>query len=285
MQENEAANFYGANVTRRRLSTPLAYPLEIDRYSAASQRPTYFPHDTLMKSDRYFYSTAAALVLVIMFIGFFPFYVSGHGAGGRIIDPGIFPVVLVHGLAITAWYVLSLVQSLLIAVRNRRLHMKLGWSAVGIALVIAISGVMVAIRSVQGAPEFHFFGMDYPDFLLVMLMEIVVYTIFVAAGIMTRKRPEIHRAMMLLASLSLLLGATARMPLLNSLFGHLNLAAFFGPVFSLAAIFLVVHSLMIRAFDRWFAAGYGLMVIVYLAAEQFSHTDTWHQWASRLLKS
>ena len=31
-----------------------------------------------MKSDRFFYSTAAALNLVIMFVGFSAFYLSGH---------------------------------------------------------------------------------------------------------------------------------------------------------------------------------------------------------------
>lgn len=76
-----------------------------------------------MKLNRIFYTTAAALILVIMFIGFQPFYTSGHGQHGRIIAPGIFTVVLVHGMAITAWYVLSLVQSLLITVKNRRFHM------------------------------------------------------------------------------------------------------------------------------------------------------------------
>jgi hypothetical protein len=43
---------------------------------------------------------------------------------------------------------------------------------------------------------------------------------------------------------------------------------FFGPVFTLAAIFLLVHSVMIRAFDRWFAAGYAVMIITYFAVER-----------------
>src|SRR5882724_8629944 len=104
-----------------------------------------------MRSDRYFYSTAAALILVIMFCGFMPFFLSGHGQNGRIIAPDIFPVVVVHGLGITAWYVLSLVQSLLITVKNRRLHMKLGWTSVAVALVVAVSGGLVAIRSARNA--------------------------------------------------------------------------------------------------------------------------------------
>ena len=38
-----------------------------------------------MKSDRYFYSATAALILVITIVGFFAFYTTGHGAGGRVI--------------------------------------------------------------------------------------------------------------------------------------------------------------------------------------------------------
>lgn len=239
-----------------------------------------------MKSDRYYYTTAAALNLVIMFVGFSAFYTSGHGEGGRIIAPDIYSVVLVHGMAVTAWYVLSLVQSLLITVRNRGFHMKLGLSAVGLLPVVAVSGVLVAIRSAQGAPGFVFFGMDYQHaFLLVMLAEIAVFTGLVITGILMRKRPEIHRAMMLSASLSLLLGATTRMPSLVTLFGGPDSrVAFFGPVFVLGVLLILARSLMTRKFDRWLATGYGVMVVTYLLAEQISRTEGWRQVAAVLLK-
>lgn len=258
--------------------------LLVGQKPAASRHALSSP---LMKSVRVFYSTAAALILAMMFAGFMPFFTSGHGQNGRIIAPAIFPIVVVHGLAITAWYVLSLVQALLIAVKNRRLHMKLGWCAAGIAPVVAISALMVAVRSVRADPDPNdlFFGMLYSNFLLVMLAEAAVFSLFVLAGILTRKRPAIHRAMMMLASLSLLLGATTRMPSLVALFGgHGSRIAFFGPVFALTAILLLVRLLITRAFDRWFAAGSAFMVIAYLVAEQLSRTDTWHHLASTLLK-
>ncbi len=176
-------------------------------------------------------------------------------------------------------------QSLLITIKNRHLHMKLGWSAVGLGVVIATTGVMVAIRFVQGAPDFDFFGMAYPDFLLVMFAEIAAFTAFLATGLVTRKRPQIHRSMMLLASLSLLLGATARMPLLEAVFPGHGLVSFFGPVFVLAAIFLLVHSLMMRRLDRGFATGCAVMVVTYLAAEQLSRTGLWHQMAAVVLRT
>jgi hypothetical protein len=238
-----------------------------------------------LKSDRAFYSTAAALNLVIMLVGFSAFYTSGRGEHGRVIAPGIMAVVIVHGMSVTAWYVLSLVQSLLITVKNRKLHMKLGWSAVGLVPVIAVSGVLVALRSAQGAPNFNFFGMSYHNFLLVMLVEIAMFTVLVSAGLAMRKRPEVHRSLMLLASLSLLLGATTRIPKLVALFGgHESRTAFFGPVFVLAVGLVLVRWAMTKTVDRWLAGGYAAMTSVYLVAEQLSRTDAWRQMAVMLLK-
>lgn len=239
----------------------------------------------MMKSDRYFYSTTAALILIITIAGFFAFYTTGQGSGGRIIAPEIMPVVIVHGLGITAWYILSLVQALLITVKNRKLHMTLGWSAAGLLPVVAASGVLVAVRSAQGSPNFNFFGMGYHDFTLVMLTEIAVFTGLVTAGILTRKRPEIHRSMMLSASLSLLLGATTRIPWLVALFGGLeSRTAFFGPVFLLGAGLVGVRALLTRKFDRWLATGWGVMVVTYLLAEQLSRTDAGRGLTAALLK-
>ncbi len=74
----------------------------------------------------------------------------------------------------------------------------------------------VAFRSVQLAPaDAQFFGMEYRRFLLIMFTEIAMYTVFVTVGVLARKRPKIHRPMMLLASLTILAGATARMPFLS----------------------------------------------------------------------
>lgn len=238
------------------------------------------------RTDRYFYAAVAALNLVITFIGFSAFYTAGHGEGGRVIDPGIMSIVIVHGMGITAWYVLSLVQSLLIAVKNRKLHMTLGWSAVGLLPIITIGGVLVAVHSARGAAGFVFFGMEYQhSFLLVMLTEVAVFTGLVLAGILTRKRPEMHRGLMVSASLSLLLGATTRMPTVVGLFGgHDTRTAFFGPVFVLGAVLIAVRSLVTRKFDRWLATGYGAIVVLFLGAEQLSRTDAWRELAAGLLK-
>jgi len=220
-----------------------------------------------------------------MLIGFRAFITSGHGDGGRVIDPAIFRLDFIHGLAIAAWYVLFFTQSLLIGVRNRRLHSNLGWSVVAIALAIAVTGSAVAIRSVQITPrDFHFFGMQYSRFLLVMLTEISLYAGFVTIGIFARKTPRIHRAAMLLASLCLLAGATARMSFLHPVFGATGWIGLFGPVFCVGAVLLLIRCAVTRSVDRWFAVGYACWVVIFITSEKLALTEAWNATASAILK-
>lgn len=238
-----------------------------------------------MKPDRIFYSTAGAIFLIVMVVGFRHFLVGGTHTDGSPIDPAIHTVVVLHGMAIMAWYVLFFTQALLISVRNRKLHMKLGWSVLAIGATIACTGPLVAFRSVQVAPaDAQFFGMEYRRFLLVMFAEIAMYTIFVTVGVLARKRPKIHRPMMLLASLTLLAGATARIPFLSPVFGETGWAGLFGPVFCLGAALLLVRFAMTRSLDRWFAAGYALFVIAFIVSEKLSLTSTWSDWAGTILR-
>ncbi len=230
-----------------------------------------------MKAGRYFYSVAAIILLLITFKGFQPFYLAGEGMGGRKISPQILPLVIVHGTAMTAWVVLFLVQAMLISARS--------WSALAIAPVITVTGFMVAIQSVRRDPSMPFWGMDYRQFLLIMLTEITLFTLFVFAGILTRKRPEIHRTMMLLATLSILAGATVRMPILFPIFGEGGWIGIFGPIFSLGAVFLLVRSLLRHGVDRWFAAGYVSMIVLYVAASKVAVSGVWSQLAKAIFNT
>ena len=245
-------------------------PLQLD--VAASNK---FERARSKKSPRFFYSAAAVIMLIVMIAGFHPFYLRGEGMGGRIIPQELLTLVVLHGSAMTAWVILFLVQSLLIPTRNLRLHMKLGWVAVGVALVVSVSGFMVAVQSARGVPAIPFWGMAYRQFLMVMLAEVALFTLLVLAGVLSRKKPKIHRAMMLLATLSILAGATVRMPFLFPIFGESGWVGIFGPIFTLGAVFVIARSLLGRVFDRWLAAGYVIMIVFYVAACKFAVSDAW----------
>lgn len=237
-----------------------------------------------MKADRLFYVGTSAFFLLLTAMGFHAFVPQGLAAGGRVIDPRVFPIVVIHGAAIVAWYALFFVQSTLAAVRNRKLHMTLGWSVVVIAPLITIAGTIVAVRSVQVTPPFvHLFGLAYSRFMLLMLTEMLVFAGFVTAGFVTRKKPAVHRVMMLCASLALLSGATARIPLLVPIFGDTGFFALFRPVLAIALLLLLLRTIQTRSFQRVTVTSYAILFGIYAVACAVAATHAWDSLATAIL--
>ena len=75
---------------------------------------------TLTRHPRFF-PILSALLIVFVFLGFAPTYYM------RPANAGAIPTYLhIHGGAMTAWYVLLLLQTTLIAMRRRAVHRRLG---------------------------------------------------------------------------------------------------------------------------------------------------------------
>jgi len=235
------------------------------------------------KADRYFYSVTSGFMLVLMLIGFKSFFLAGHKAGGRPIPESILGYVLVHGIALSLWVVLFFAQSVLIAAKNRKLHMKLGWITAAVAVIIAVTGPLVAVAAPRLRPSSHHFGMTYAQFILPMFVEIGAFSVFVLLGIAYRKRAAIHRSMMLLATLSVISGATARTDFIVTVFGKDNgWVGLFGPLLVLGGAILLVRTMMTRSLDRWYAAGYASLALVYITAMHVAVGPTWTQVAERI---
>jgi hypothetical protein len=237
-----------------------------------------------MKPDRFFYTAAGAIFLVLTVLGFQQYIFHGKHVDGSAIAPVMMAIVVAHSTAIFAWFVMFFVQALLISTHNRRLHMTLGWGVVGIAALIVVTAPLVAFRSIQVAPEQVIFDWPGPQFLLVMYTEIALFAAFITIGVLNRKRPRIHRPMMLLASLAILSGATARIAQVGSIFGGHLWMALFGPVVCLGALLLAVRAAMTRSFDRPFAVGLATMAVVTLVAGKLATTNMWVDWAGIILK-
>lgn len=237
-----------------------------------------------MRPERLFYTAAGAMFLVLTVVGFQHYLFGGKHADGSPIDRTMLAIVVAHSSAIFAWFVLFFVQSLLISVKNRGLHMKLGWSVLVIGGMIAVTGPLVAYRSIRLVPTQVIFDWPGPQFLLIMYAEIVLFVVFAAIGVLNRKRPRVHRPMMLMASLSILSGATGRIPLVGSIFGMHHWMGIFGPVVALGGILLLVRMAVTRRFDREFALGFGALVMASVVATELAVTDVWVSWAGMILK-
>lgn len=227
-----------------------------------------------------FWLIGALVMLALTFVGFSAFYTAGRGIGGREIAASIFPLVLVHGVALTAWMALLVSQSGLVVARSLKLHMAIGRWTMPVAAVCALSGVAVAVRSVELAPNFMFWGMPYWKFLLPMLVEMAVFSVFVITGYTNRRRPYRHRAMMILSGLAILAGATARIRALQPVFGDSGWTGLFGPILLLGLIGVVIQMLVSRKPDWWLAGGLAFMAVSYIGADLLADTSAW-RWIAR----
>jgi|GEM_PF-6863805 len=235
-------------------------------------------------SEHHFYLAAAAVNLLLLLIGFQQFFLHGGGEGGRVIAPRLLVIDIIHGVSITAWYLLLLLQTMLVSLGITRLHRKLGWVSVVLVPIVTTLSVVTALRSVREMPDMVLFEMPYPRFLLVMLAQVGVFLVCATMGILLRKRPSLHRVLMLTASTSLLGGATSRIPWLNNLFGGYVPSGYFGPIFAWCAVLTIFGSLRAGRLDRPLAASLGLIVVSNLTATAYSITDSWAHWISVLMK-
>ena len=159
-------------------------------------------------SDRRFFSWMAIAMAVVAFMGFAPtYYLSGFND-----SPALTPTVHLHGLLSTAWIVLLIVQTQLIAAGRRDVHKKLGILGALIAIAIVAIGVVVAINSdrrVHTAATADTLADPYV-FLIFPISAAVLFIAFAVAGVMQRYRADSHKRLMLLATAHLTMPALAR---------------------------------------------------------------------------
>ena len=235
-----------------------------------------------MKKDRYFYSIVSFVMLVLTLVGFSKFLLHGKEADNGPITPPIVALVVIHGVALLLWIFIFFVQSVLIAVKNRKLHMTLGWGGALIALVVVVTSPVMATRSVQLNQGVHLFGMSYTQFLLVMYTEIAAFTVFAALAILYRKKPAVHRSMVVLATLSVVSGSTSRIDFINHAFGGLGWWGQFGPSFVLGAAILATRIILDRRLNRSLAGGYAALYASNFAACVVAVGPWWTTMGARL---
>ncbi|HSI37303.1 MAG: hypothetical protein ACAI43_10230 [Phycisphaerae bacterium] len=248
----------------------------------ASRSPTVSSH------NRWFYSVASLSLLVLVIIGFMPFYLQGKAFPGRPLTPPIRTLIIVHGCLMTAWMLLAVGQPLLVGTRQKRLHMKLGIVGVALAVGIVVAGLKIGVESARVAPaELRVFGLDPRQFMAIPVLSIMVFGLLVLVGVMNRRRPGVHRPMMLIASVSLIGAALGRMAPLNALyagtFWEVMFTAFFMQVI-FAAVLLLAKWVVTRSFDRWLAAGVAGLTVASAAISLGAKTQTWDRVATFLLR-
>lgn len=158
------------------------------------------------RSIRRSYVPAACVAALIAIVGFWPTYFGPLFAGTL----HSLPIIHIHAAVFTGWVVLVIVQAALAATGHRSMHVKVGaigflYGAllvlVGLATALAHFKIRIETGDIQAAQTQ----------LFVPLTDLMVFTPFLAAAWLTRRRPEIHKRLIIVATTILLIAAVHRM--------------------------------------------------------------------------
>jgi hypothetical protein len=159
------------------------------------------------RRERWFYLAMSVAVVITVFAGFAPTYYLRP----RFTAAPLMPLLHLHGMVFSSWIVLFIVQTTLVATHRTDIHRRLGILGGVIATLMVIIGFTTAvIRASQGATPVP--DVSPLSFLPIPLGDISVFAVLIFAGFYYRRRPDVHKRLMLLATISILAAAIARLP-------------------------------------------------------------------------
>jgi hypothetical protein len=234
---------------------------------------------SLASSDRRFYTGMALAMAVTVLAGFARTYYLPLAAGGPMATLSGQPMtglVHVHGLLFTAWVLLFVVQTALVATHRVTVHQRMGVAGAVVAAAMIVVGARTAIASAArgSAPP----GVDPLAFLIIPLGDMVLFATFVGAALWQRRNREAHKRLMLLAYVSILVAAVARLP------GVIQLGppGFFGLTFAFLAVAILYDRATRRRVHPVYLWGGALLVLSVPARLLLSETTAWRTFAAFL---
>jgi hypothetical protein len=152
----------------------------------------------------------ALAMAAFMFVGFAPTYFLA--AWNDAPTPPLTPPIHLHGALSTAWIVLLATQTGLIAANRYDIHKLTGVIGAVLATAVLATGLYVAINSERRVHTDLNAGTlgDPYVFLIFPVAAIVIFALFVVLGVLNRHHPDMHKRLMLFATMSLLAPALAR---------------------------------------------------------------------------
>jgi uncharacterized membrane protein YozB (DUF420 family) len=237
--------------------------------------------------DRWFYISMAVLMIVFNAVAF----------GPSIIDPStrnvplpFTPLVMAHAIVAAAWLLLFLTQATLVATRRTALHRRVGIVGAVLTLVFIVVGCFTVIEGARRgfdlsgdlAPQG---ALQDPAFTMGGLLIVLTFAMLAGAGLAYRRRPDVHKRLMLLA----MLGGLTNTPVAH-LIGHWSLQPWAGIIFpvslliflSLSAIYDRLSQGRIHPVSLWV----GLLVFAWSAVFNIAIVPSaaWREFATWLIR-
>jgi hypothetical protein len=165
---------------------------------------------TRTTTPRRLYVGIAVLAIVIAAVGFWRTYFGPLLAGG-VDKPAI---IHFHAAIYVGWLALFLTQASLAATGRVAAHIKLGRFAIGYGVLVIFAGLLaglgmfvIRVRAGDTAAA--------QTAVLGPLLDMLFFAPLFAAAVHYRRKPELHKRLMVVATTSLLVAAAVRMPFLG----------------------------------------------------------------------
>ena len=161
-------------------------------------------------AGRRFYVGMALAMLVTVFVGFArsfflrPLFPEWHSPSEAIF--------YVHGTAFTAWIVLLVAQTSMVAGGRIDLHRRTGPFGIALAVVMVVLGTFGALIAARRPTGFTDLPIPALQFLAIPICDVVLFATFVGLAAAMRRNAETHKRLMLLATINLITAAIARWP-------------------------------------------------------------------------
>ncbi|MEE8542514.1 MAG: hypothetical protein V3S94_01510 [Gammaproteobacteria bacterium] len=161
-----------------------------------------------------FYLGITLLLIAMVVVGFWPSYFGPLTSGG-VTRPW---VIHLHGAVFSGWMALLLLQVSLASVGRVQLHRRIGSLGIAYGALVLVLGIVVSFA----APVLHVRAGEWTvdqaaAFMLLPLVDMVLFAGFFGTAIAYRRKPEIHKRLILAATVALAFAAVFRMSFLSPL--------------------------------------------------------------------
>jgi hypothetical protein len=217
-----------------------------------------------------FFTMLGLIMLALALAGFWPQYFSA--VTGRIPEATTqFWLIHLHAGLFMVWLLLYVSQATLIMTGRARVHLKMGpWLAVygfAIAVVGLYAAGLLATRLGQRENDFE----AAASFVFFPVIDMVYFAGFLAAAIVYRRRPDLHKRAMLVATFSIAVVGLGR---LVGRTGFENVVVW--QSLNLAPLLIAVAYDMIICRKVYLILAVGLVLhLARLNAENFANSEAW----------
>ena len=200
--------------------------------------------------------------------------------------PAIPAYLYVHGAVLTCWFLWLVLQTSLVAARRTDIHRRIGMVGAVLGVGVVIAGSMATLGVVPRLPAM---GIDFESemaFVSIVVFgnfgSLFAFSTLLIAAILLRRRPEVHKRLMLLASFNVIGPAFSRIaywPVFDWIEEE--------PLFTLGMLTLLaslgVHDLIVRRrFHTATTIGILFTILALIGAAVIANTEFAHSILRRM---